>query len=93
MLVRHPLQRAVAAYYEVRTQNATSKHRANLTQFMIDLILTHTFKVQWLDYQQICHPCQVHYDYETGNYDIRQPFTEQIARCKSHYFVCGSTHE
>ncbi len=63
ILVRHPLQRVVAAYYEVRTQKATSNHTSNLTQFVTDLVLTNTINFHWLDYQQFCYPCQVHYDY------------------------------
>ncbi len=62
ILVRHPLQRFVAAYYEVRKQgypNTTS-----LSEFVSKRLLTNRIDdVHWLDYQQFCLPHRMHYDY------------------------------
>ena len=61
ILVRHPLQRMVAAYHELRKINYTNTD--NITHFVSMLISTKDNNKHWLDYQRFCHPCQIRYDY------------------------------
>ncbi len=64
VLVRHPLQRFVSAYYEivVSGNQGIGRDVKNITHFVTDLV-TQKRKVHWLDYQSLCHPCQMNYDY------------------------------
>ena len=64
ILVRHPLQRFVSAYYEmvVGGKHPNRRHMENITQFVTDLVMKKV-NVHWLNYQGHCHPCQMNYDY------------------------------
>ncbi len=64
ILVRHPLQRLVSAYYEmvVSGKHGVLREVKNISQFVTDHV-TQWSNVHWLDYQGHCHPCQMHYDY------------------------------
>ncbi len=63
ILVRHPLQRFIAAYYEAREQKYMYNHTANLTEFVTKQLFTDRIDFHWLDYQRWCFPGQMHYDY------------------------------
>lgn len=68
LIVRHPLQRLVSAYYEKRMSQET------FPEFVKNRVLTSNDK-HWLDYQSSCHPCQMEYDFILQQENIDEEFS------------------
>ncbi len=68
VIVRHPLQRLVSAYFQKRTSA-----RETFREFVQNRVLA-TNNIHWLDYQSSCHPCLMEYDVVLQQENIDEEF-------------------
>ena len=61
MIVRHPLQRLVSAYYQVK--DMSSFRVKSFHQFVTEAVLPGVVNPHFLEYHRICQPCVLDFDY------------------------------
>ncbi len=77
LIVRHPLQRLVSAYFQILKLR---KKEESFGNFVKRDVLKHENE-HWLDYQSSCHPCVMGYDFilQQENIDKEFPyFSERL---------------
>ncbi len=70
LIVRHPLQRLVSAYFQILKLRRKVESFCN---FVKNDVLKHE-NYHWLDYQSSCHPCAMKYDFILQQENIDREF-------------------
>ncbi len=63
ILVRHPLQRLVAAYYQLRPSDEGRGRTDTFAQFVQEMVLAQEPNDHYKPYIAACDPCSIHYNY------------------------------
>ncbi len=70
LIVRHPLQRLVSAYFQILKLR---RNVGTFRNFVKKDVLKHE-NAHWLDYQSSCHPCVMEYDFILQQENIDREF-------------------
>ncbi len=63
VLVRHPLQRVAAAYYQLRPSDEGRGRTDTFAQFVQEMVLAREPIDHYKPYTAACGPCSIHYNY------------------------------
>ncbi len=63
VVVRHPLQRFVSAYFQVKSMSEGRGRTSSFEQFVTKMYLAGIGNVHYRPYLDACQPCSINYDY------------------------------
>ncbi len=83
LIVRHPLQRLVSAYYQILKNGRKSESFRDFVKYEA----LRGKNIHWLDYQSSCHPCVMGFDFilQQENINLELPYFSNHVGLNPYY--------